>query len=118
MKLLAFLGVSSFFATPIQFIDFWRESDVFAMRIQREFPSESAKNTFWSYYSDVRKSMEFYQDSGACDYFFQNPTFELVDVKAFNDDLSVAKNTEKLIKNIDDWLNSAFRNFTKFIQTR
>ena len=111
MKLLAFLGVSSSFATPIQFIDFWTESDVFAMRIQREFSSESDGNHFWSSYNNVRQAMEFYQDSGACDYFFQNPTFELVDIQAYDADLSIAANTENLIKNIDGWLNLEFKIF-------
>merc|ERR1712037_980533 len=41
-----------------------------------------------------------------CDYFFQNPSFELVDVEAFDEDLSIAANTENLVKNIDAWLNS------------
>ena len=110
MKLSAFLRISSSFATPIQFIDFWTESDVFAMRIQSSFPSEEKGDEFSVEYQNVRQAMEFYQDSGSCDYFFQNPSFELVDVATFDEDQSIAANTENLVKNIDAWLNSEFKN--------
>ena len=80
------------------------------MRIQSSFPSEEKGDEFSLEYENVRQAMEFYQDSSSCDYFFQNPSFELVDVAAFDEDQSIAANTENLVKNIDAWLNSEFKN--------
>ena len=88
MKLSAFLSIACSFASPIQFLDFWTESDVFAIRIQRSLPSDKG-DTFWKNYDNVRQAIEFYQDSGPCDYFMQDPSFELVEEKAFSKDLSL-----------------------------
>ena len=88
MRLSAFLSIACSFASPIQFLDFWTESDVFAIRIQRSLPSDKG-DTFWKNYDNVRQAIEFYQDSGPCDYFMQDPSFELVEEKAFSKDLSL-----------------------------
>ena len=109
MKLSVFLSISKGFASPIQFLDFWTESDVFAIRIQRSLPSDKGA-AFWKDYNNVRQAMEFYQDSGPCDYFMQDPSYDRIEEKAFGKHLSVAQNTENLVNNIDAWLNSEFKN--------
>ena len=83
---LSFLStiLSGFQAAPadiVQFIDFWTENDVFALQIQRQFSTEEEGTSFWSHYRAIRGVMEFYQNHGDCDYFFQNPSFELVEEK-------------------------------------
>ena len=92
----------------MQLVDFWRENDVFTMLIQRSFSTEKKGDEFWANYEKARKTMEFYQNSGSCDYFFQDPTFELVEIEAYRYDLSIGANTENLVRNIDSWLNSEF----------
>ena len=54
MKLSAFLSISKGFASPIQFLDFWTESDVFAIRIQRSLPSDKGA-AFWKDYNNMVK---------------------------------------------------------------
>ena len=110
MRISPFLLFSSSLSSPIQFLDFWRGTDVFALQIEKAFPSVEAGQSFWSEYSKVRGTMEFYQNEGDCDYFFQNPSFEEVTVSEFDGDLSIAENTKNLIDMIDAWLNLEFEN--------
>ena len=88
MKIFAFLAISRGFASPVQFIDFWIENDAFALQIQRQFSTDAERTSFWAEYDAVREVMEFYQNEGDCDYFFQNPSFDRVDEKKFDADLS------------------------------
>ena len=109
MKVSLFLTISSVFGSPVepvQFIDFWTENDVFALQIRQQFSTEAEQDSFWTEYDTIRKVMEFYQNSGDCDYFFQNPSFDEVEEEEFDEDLSPAENIENLVKNIDNWLNS------------
>ena len=109
MKILNFLTISTGFGNPIepaQFLDFWIKTDIFAFQIQRQFSTNEEKSSFSSNYNAIRNVMEFYQDSGDCDYFFQHPTFEVVEELSYDGNLSLADNVNNLIKNIDSWLNS------------
>ena len=108
MKILAFLRVSTCFGNPVepaQFIDFWTENDIFALQIQMKLASNE-QASFMSNYNKIRKVMEFYQDSGDCDYFFQNPSFDAVDERKFDANLGPSENVANLVKNVDDWINS------------
>jgi hypothetical protein len=109
MKILALFTFSTCCGNPVepaQFLDFWTENDIFALRIQQQFSKIHEQASFMSNYRKIRKVMEFYQESGDCDYFFQNPSFAAVHESKFDANLGPADNIRNLIKNVDGWLNS------------
>ena len=97
---------SSTFGGPIQLISFWQETDFFALQIQNAFRTAEAARQFSFAYDRVREVMEFYQDTGDCDYSFSNPTFELVEAFAFDRDLPLPENIDNLVWNVDEWIDS------------
>ena len=89
--------------TQKQFLDFWKETDVFALQIQDVLVSG---RRFDINYDKLRKATEYYQSEGVCHSQFTNPSYEEIAVTTFDEQLNVAANVENFVEMIENWIES------------
>jgi hypothetical protein len=89
--------------TQKQFLDFWKETDVFALQIHDVLVSG---RRFGFIYNNLRKATEYYQSEGDCDSQITNPSYEEIPVMTFDEQLNVAANVENFVEMIENWIES------------
>ncbi|CAG5100153.1 Oidioi.mRNA.OKI2018_I69.XSR.g16868.t1.cds [Oikopleura dioica] len=89
------------------FLDFWRETDIFAHQIRDTIYKKGAQK-FSKKYDRVREVVNFYQSSGECDSVVTSPTYEPVtfDEGSFDRRASPATNIAVFTDLIDRWIQS------------
>ena len=87
----------------VQFLDFWKETDVFALQIQDALVSG---RRFEFIYNNLRKATEYYQSEGDCNSQFTNPSYQEIAVMTFDEQLNVAANVENFVDMIENWIES------------
>ena len=93
-------------ADPVQFLDFWTETDIFAFRIQDAVSDVVKGNMFFRKYENVRQVLQHYQNDGDCESVLSDPSYAQINVKTFDDKLSEAANIDNLVDMLDDWIQS------------
>lgn len=93
-------------ADPVQFLDFWSESDVFAFQLQNAVSDVVKGNRFYRKYKNLRQVLQHYQNEGECEGDLSDPTYERVNVKTFDEKLNEAANIDNFVNMLDDWIQS------------
>ena len=93
-------------AEPVQFLDFWTETDIFAFQIQNAISDVVKGNAFLRKYENVREVLQHYQNGGNCASHLSNPTYAHVSVATFDEILNEAANIDSLVDMLDDWIQS------------
>merc|ERR1719223_1807765 len=93
-------------AEPVQFLDFWTETDVFAFQIQDAVSDVVKGNRFFRKYKNLRQVLQHYQNSGDCEGDLSDPTYARVNVATFDEKLNEAANIENFVDMLDDWIQS------------
>jgi len=90
-------------ADPVQFLDFWKESDVFALQINNEL---GRARVFYKKYTNLKKVLQHYQNEGDCEGGHSDPTYERVNMKSFDERLNQAANIDNFLEMMEDWIQS------------
>ena len=92
MKIYLFLPL---FGSLIQadFLDFWKESNLFAYQIRYSFARKRFGKLFWKHYEEIKNVLKFYQSDGLCESTITSPTYKAVTFDAvFDEKVSVGEN--------------------------
>ena len=93
-------------ADPVQFLDFWKESDVFAVQIDNALAELKQGRVFYRKYKNLKNVLQYYQNKGICEGGHSDPSYELVNMKSFDEKLNQAANIENLLGMMEDWIES------------
>ena len=75
MKLLPFLAFLGSSRAGPSFLDFWKESDFFALQVRDQISKNGLGNRFLKAYKEVREVSAFYQSAGLCQSTISSPTY-------------------------------------------
>ena len=104
MKLATFISsLASISNASTQFLDFFAEMDIFADKL-----GDSAGGQFKRNYKIIRQAVFFYQSSGVCASTITAPTYQTVDISAYDEQVNTGANVISLRKNLEDWIQENF----------
>ena len=106
MKFSAVLLAGLGRANPDQFLDFWRETDVFAFQIKNAVSDVVNGKRFFKKYKNLRQVLQHYQNAGDCESQLSDPTYARVSLKTFDEKLNEAANIDNFVDMLDDWIES------------
>ena len=106
MKLSAAFLAGLGHADPVQFLDFWKESDVFAVQIDNAIAELKQGRVFYRKYKNLKTVLQYYQNKGICEGGHSDPSYEVVNMKSFDEKLNQAANIENLLGMMEDWIES------------
>ena len=97
-------------SSQADFLDFWRETDIFAYQIRDAIYKKGAQK-FSKKYDLVREVVNFYQSSGECKSVVTSPTYQPVTFdEGFDRKASSATNIAVFTDLIDRWIQGCWQN--------
>ena len=116
MKLLPFLAFLGSSRAGPSFLDFWKESDLFALQVRDQISKNGLGNRFLKAYKGVREVSAFYQSDGLCQSTISSPTNSAVRFDpVFDRQVNPGANMENLYKSLDAWIQESFAIYLFFL---
>ena len=93
-------------ADPVQFLDFWKETDVFALQINNAVAELGEGRVIYRKYKLLKKVLQHYQNEGDCEGGHSDPTYEQVNLTSYDERLNEAANIDNFLDMMEDWIES------------